>query len=96
MIEQTFDQIGNAILWDKRIDGRVLKHIEFQQGDFCHVEPIIPSPVIEHYRCKDDLSCGYGSDGQKTIGFYINSKNNRSTPSILFYNFYIFESYRIS
>ncbi len=43
IVEQSFDQIGRAILWDKRIDNQVLKYVEFQEGHFCHVEPIIPS-----------------------------------------------------
>ncbi|CAF1365285.1 unnamed protein product [Adineta steineri] len=83
MIEQSFDQIGRAILWDKRIDNQVLKYVEFQQGPFCHVEPIIPSPLIEHYRSKDDLSCGFGVDGQKTVGFYISPLNNKAFPNTL-------------
>lgn len=50
---------------------------------------------MEHYRCKDDLSCGYGADGQKTVGFYINPRNAKgntvvinfsSTPSLFFPN----------
>ncbi|CAF1082430.1 unnamed protein product [Rotaria sordida] len=83
IIEQVFDQIGRAILWDKRVDSQVLKYVEFQQGKFCHVESIIPSPIIDHYRCKDDLSCGYGVDGQKTIGFYINPRNSKNFPNTL-------------
>ena len=43
IVEQLFDQIGNAILWDKRIDSQVLKYVEFHEGHFCHVKPIIPS-----------------------------------------------------
>ncbi|CAF1043291.1 unnamed protein product, partial [Didymodactylos carnosus] len=82
MVNQTFEQIGRAILWDRRIDTRVLKHIEFRKGDFCHVESIIPSVFIENYRSKDDLSCGFSVDGQKTIGFYINSKNGKSSRSV--------------
>ncbi|CAF3372148.1 unnamed protein product [Rotaria sp. Silwood1] len=83
IIEQAFDQIGRAILWDKRVDSQVLKYVEFQEGNFCHVESIVPSPIIDHYRCKDDLSCGYGVDGEKTIGFYINPKNSKKFPNTL-------------
>ncbi|UJR15637.1 hypothetical protein I4U23_002574 [Adineta vaga] len=83
IIEQSFDQIGNAILWDKRIDSQVLKYVEFQEGQFCHVKPTIPSPITEQYRCKDDLSCGYSIDGQKTIGFYIKPSNNKKFSNTL-------------
>ncbi|CAF0814500.1 unnamed protein product [Adineta ricciae] len=83
IVEQLFDQIGNAILWDKRIDSQVLKYVEFHEGHFCRVKPIVPSPLTERYRCKDDLSCGYDVDGQKTIGFYINPLNNKKFPNTL-------------
>lgn len=43
IIEQSFDQVGRAILWDKRIDNQVLKYVEFQEGSFCQVKPIVPS-----------------------------------------------------
>ncbi|XP_035222846.1 tRNA (uracil(54)-C(5))-methyltransferase homolog-B-like [Stegodyphus dumicola] len=40
----------------------------------CPVELVLPSPVIDSYRNKDEFSIGPGVDGsEKTVGFYVNS-----------------------
>lgn len=41
-------------------------------------------PIIDHYRAKDDLSCGYSFDGSPTVGFYINPRNAKRKKSKVF------------
>ncbi|XP_055331365.1 tRNA (uracil-5-)-methyltransferase homolog B-like [Paramacrobiotus metropolitanus] len=52
-------------------------------GLICPVDPIIPSPVTENFRNKDELSIGRSVDGQpKQLGYYVGRSNENNAVSI--------------